>query len=358
MVLRDLMRAIEAVEPRSAVVEAEGEPPASFELLLEADGVGVPLPTFESEGFVRETPSQFESSGSFSVGGEAEDETHEIILREGGKRTQEGRVEKRTEGEIQGQDSEGVDGYLLEGSHVVGDETALATLLSSADGVRELVASEVGAVSRRLGAAVDTEVLTHRTDHGTRDRRGVVDAEYTARLTGLDRLSGNIGTEAGDGSLRIEGAHASFSRGDGLDCAWNLDVRNHGGLFTRILDEPGVEAYVLHEARQASGFTCELDWEAEHTERGLSAEARYETENASMYADELRNRGLETPSHTSFDFELDTRGSKTAVSFDSETHGDTTSSFGEGLEDWLVFLPTPAAFVYLHLPELHPTDGV
>lgn len=353
MVLRDLLRVVEAVEPRSAIVEAEGEPPASFELLVEADGVGAPLPTFESEGFVREMPSRFESSGSFSIGGEAEDETHEITLLEGKKRTKE--EEKKRERGIQRGDSEGVDGYVLEGSHVVGDETPLATLLSSADGIRELVASEVGAVSRRLCAAVDTEVLTHRTDHSTRDGRKVVDAEYTMRLTGLDRFPAG---ETGDRSLRIEGAHASFSRGDGLDCDWNLDIQNHGSLFTGVLDEPGVEAYGLHEARRASGFTCELDWEATHTEDGLCAEARYETENASMYADELRNRGLETPSHTSFDFELDTRGSKTAVSFDSETHGDTTSSFGEGLEDWLVFLPTPAAFVYLHLPELHTADGV
>ncbi len=352
MVLRDLLRAIEAVEPRSAVVEAEGEPPASFELLVEADGVGAPLPTFESEGFVRETPSGFESSGSFSMGGEAEDETHEITLLEGKKRTEEEREDKRQR-EIETGDRKEVDGYLLEGSHIVGDETVLANLLSSADGVRELVASEIGAVSRRLGAAVETEVLTHRTDRGVRDGRRVVDTEYTMRLTGLDRFPAG---ETGDRSLRIEGAHASFSRGDGLDCDWHLDVQNHGSLFTRVLDEPGMEAYGLHEARRAPGFTCELNWEASHTEDGLSAEARYETENASLYADELKDRGVETPSHTSFDFELDTRGSTTAVSFRSETHGDTPS-VGEGLEDWLVFLPTPATFVYLHLPELHTADG-
>jgi len=355
MVLRDLVRAIEAVEPRSAVVEAEGEPPASFELLVEADGVGAPLPTFESEGEIRETPSRFESSGSFSVGGEARDETHEISLLEGGERLSgEGREGKKER--VRGDDE--TEGYVLEGSHVVGGETSLATLLSSADGVRELVVSALGVLSDRLGSVVDAEVVEHTADHGTRDGRDIVDAEYTVLLTGLDRFV--KGSDVGDEGIRVEEARVSFSRGEGFGCSWEFDVRNHGQLFAGVLDESEMEARGLHELREArreSGFACELDWRAKHTGDGISAEARYETENASRYADELRNRGVETPSSTSFAFELDTRGSTTAASFDSETHGGTASSFGEGLEAWLAFLPTPLAFVYLQLPELHPTDS-
>jgi len=312
MVLRDLVRAIEAVEPRSAVVEAEGEPTASFELLVEADGVGAPIPTFESEGTLQETPSRFGSSGSFRVGGEARDETHEISLLEGGERLSgEGREGKKER--VRG-DNDKTEGYVLEGSHVVGGETSLATLLSSVDGVRQLVVSALGVLSDRLGSVVDTEVVEHTADHGTRDGRDIVDAEYTVLLTGLDR-------------------------------------------FVESSEMEARELHELREARRESGFACELGWRAKHTEKIISAEARYETENASRYADELRNRGVETPSGTSFTFELDTRGSTTAASFDSETHGGTPSSFGEGLEAWLAFLPLPAAFVYLQLPELHPTDS-
>lgn len=324
--LRDLRRLFDAVKPRSAFVEAEGELPSSFELSAEADGVDAPFPEVETEGHVRETPSRFESSGFLRVDMSATDETHEMRLVEGSEA-----------------DGEGTDYYLVEGSHVVPTGTAVAALLSSHDGVRELVQTVFGWVSERLRAVLDFKIEDHSSKRDTRDGEKVVYTEYVVRLHGLDIFSES-------GRMRVEEANVTFSRGDGLSFSWEFDVRNHGGFFEKLLDDGGYQdAHALLEARRVSASSELLDWRAVLSNRDAEAEVSYEADNGSRYAEELAERGFDTPSRTSIAFELDTHGTTTDISFDSETTGETTADLGGRLDAWMVFLPLPVILLLLRL---------
>lgn len=320
--LRDLRRLFDAVQPRSAFVEAEGELPSSFELTAEADGIDAPFPEFETEGHVHETPSRFESSGFLRVDMSATDETHEMRLvgRNG----------------VGGDETED---YLFEGSHVVPAEKAVAALLSSHEGVRELVRMVLGWVSESLRGVLDFEVEEHSSERERREGETFVVSEYTVRLRDLDRLSET-------GRMRVEKAEVTFSRGDELACSWGFDLRNHGGFLRRLLDDGGYQdADTLLKVRRATKFSESLDWRAALSDRDAEAEVSYEAENGSRYTEELAERGFDTPVPARIAFELDRQETKTGVSFDSETSGDATAEWGERLDAWIVLLPLPVVFV-------------
>jgi len=319
---RDLRRLFEAVQPRSASLEAEGELPSYFELTAEADGVGAPFPEFETEGHVRETVSRFESSGFLRVDTNATEETHEIRLNEDGDEREE---------------------YLVEGSHVVPAGTAVATLLSSPNGVCELADTVLGLLSERLRAALDFEVEEHSSETDTRDGREVVRTEYSLRLRGLDALYDG-------GRVRVEEAEVAFSRGDELAFSWEFDVRNYGGLLRCLLDDEGYdEADALLWARRAAEFSESIDWRASLSDRDAEAEVSYEAENGPRYTEELSENGFDTPGHARVAFELDTCGTTTKAFFGSELGGDTKADPEERLDSWLVLLPLPVVFFLLRL---------
>ena len=322
--LCDLRGLFEAVQPRSASVEAEGELPSFFELNAEADGIDALFPDFETEGHVRETPSRFESSGFFRVGKESTDETHEVRLAENESADDEAK------------------GYVVEGSHVVPGETAVATLLSSTDGVREIVDMVLGGVSENLRSSLDYGVEEHSAERELRDGEKVVVSEYSVRLRGLDNFSG-------DGNMRVEKAEVTVSRGDELVCSWDFDVHNYGRFFAGILDDTGYEeADALLDARRDSEFSELLDWRADLSNRDAEADVSYEAENGSLYAEELAERGFDTPARTRLSFELDTREEEPSVSFDTEISGDSVA-FTERLDVWSPFLPLPVFYVFLRL---------
>ena len=323
--LRDLRRLFEAVQPRSAFVEAEGKLPFYLELTAEADGVDAPFPEFETEGRVYETPSRFESSGFLRVGGGATNETHEVRLVED-ERTDDSR-----------------NGHVVEGSHVVPAETPVAILLSSHDGVCELVETVLGLVSESLLAALEFEVEEHISERETRGGERFVVSEYAVCLGGLDRLSES-------GRMRVEEGEVTFSRGDGLACSWEFDLRNHGELFRTLLDEGGYgEADALLKTRRASAFSESLGWRASLSDRDAEAEVSYEAENGPRYTEELAERGFDTPEPGRIAFELETHGTTTKVSFDSETSGGATAELGERLDGWMVLLPLPVLLLLLRL---------
>ena len=322
--LRDLRMLFEAVQPRSASVEAEGELPYSFELNAEADGIDAPFPDFETEGHVRETPSLFESSGFFRVGKESTDEKHEVCLAEN-----------------ESEDDQ-TKGYTVEGSHVVPGETAVAALLSSANGVRELVDMVLGGVSENMRSSLDYEVKEHSVERELRDGKKVVVSEYSVRLCGLDHFSG-------DRRMRVEEAEVTVSRGNELVCSWDFDARNHGGFFVGLLDDTGYdETDALLNARRDSDFSELLDWQASLSNRVAEAEVSYEAENGSLYAEELAERGFDTSERTRLSFELDTVEETTSVSFNTEISGDS-AAFTERFDVWSRFLPLPVVYAFFRL---------
>lgn len=322
--LQDLRRLFEAIQPRSASVEAEGELSSFFELNAEADGIEAPFPDFETEGRVRETPSRFESSGFFRVGKESTDETHEVRLAENESADDE------------------TKGYVVEGSHVVPGETAIAALLSLTDGVRELVDMVLSGMSENLRSSLDYEVEEHSAEQELRDGEKVVISEYSVRLRGLDNFSG-------DGNMCVEKAEVTVSRGDELVFTWDFDVHNYGGFFVGLLDDTGYnEADALLSARRDSDFSELLDWRASLSNRDAEAEVSYEAENGSLYAEELAERGFDTPEHTRLSFELDTREEETSASFDTEISGDS-AAFNERLDVWSRFLPLPIVYLFIRL---------
>ena len=324
-----LRRLFERAEPSTALVEAEGDLPSSFDLLVDAEGVDAPVPGFESEGRIRETPSGFESSGGFRVEREGPQEWHEVSLVEDG-------------------------GYFVEGSHLVPARRGVVAFLRSERALRNVVGSMLGTASNRLGDAVTVEVETHEAGRGDDGRAAV---EYRTRLVGLGRLSEGEGSD-GDGNdegggerLRVEDANVTLSRGEELVCFWEFDLRHHGRLFAELLADRRYEAaHVLRAARRGSGFSQNVAWNAglSDADGELSAEVSYEAEGAERYADALGGRGLEAPSETEFSFELDTRGGTASASFESEGDGYPTVG-SDGLEAWFGFLPLPVALLILHL---------
>lgn len=323
--LRDLRRLVEAIQPSSASVQAEGELPSFFELDADADGINAPFPDFETEGRVRETPSRFESSGFLRVGRESMEETHKISVSEDDA------------------DEDTRNRYVVEGSHVVPAETAVAALFSSANGVRELVGTLLGWVSERLRSSLDIEVEEHSAEREARDGETVVVSEYLVRLRGLDDHPENRHT-------RFEKAEVRISRGDELSCLWDFDVHNYGGFLARLLGDIDYdEADTLLKARRASDFSELIDWQASLSNRNAEADVSYEADNGSPYAEELAENGFDTPARARLDFELDTNGETNSVSFDTETSDDTTTGMGERLEVWSRFLPLPIVYVFLRL---------
>lgn len=322
-----LRRLFEKAEPSTALVEAEGDLPSSFDLLVDAEGLDAPFPGFESEGRIRETPSGFESSGGFRVEREGPQEWHEVSLVDD-------------------------DGYFVEGSHLVPARRGGVAFLRSERALRSVIGSVLGTASNRLKDAVTVEVETHEAGRGDDGRAAV---EYRARLVGLGRLSegeDSDGNDEGGGErLRVEDATVTLSRGEELVCFWEFDLRHHGRLFAELLADRGYEtAHGLRAARRSSGFSQNVAWNAGLSEAdgGLSAEVSYGAEDAERYADALGRRGLKAPSETEFSFELDTHGGTTSASFESEGDGYPTVG-SDGLEAWFGFLPLPVALLILHL---------
>ena len=120
-----LRRLFERANPSTALVDAKGDIPSSFGILVDAEGVEAPVPGFESEGRVRETPSGFESSGGFRVERQGPQEWHEVNLVEDG-------------------------GYFVEGSHIVPARRGAVAFLRS-EGFTDRFA-------KRLDARSDYEV--------------------------------------------------------------------------------------------------------------------------------------------------------------------------------------------------------
>jgi hypothetical protein len=149
--------------------------------------------------------------------------------------------------------------------------------------------------------------------------------------------------------MRVEKAEVTVSRGDELVCSWDFDVHNYGRFFAGILDDTGYEeADALLDARRDSEFSELLDWRADLSNRDAEADVSYETENGSLYAEELAERGFDTPARTRLSFELDTREEEPSVSFDTEISGDSVA-FTERLDVWSPFLPLPVFYVFLRL---------
>jgi len=319
---RDLRRIHDAVQPRSALIEAEGEIPASFELHLDARDIDAPLPRFECEGYLRETPSRFESSGELRFDRSGPEELHEIRL-----------VENITD--------EGKE-YAVEGKHRVPASSTTAAVVSSTESIKKLVSNLLARFSERLGSLVEAEVETHHFNREERVPTAVVEAEYTVRLIGLGKFTG-----ARRRHLRVKKAELTVSRGDELTCVWETDLRNHGSLFTDSSTLDGFDAHAVRTARRRSDFCLSLDWRARSSQDDILLEMKYDTENTARYVEELNRRGFEIPARTSFDFELDTRGSTTATSFEYETEGDPEASFRKRFAAWLSFLPLPVPFVLL-----------
>ncbi len=332
--MRKLARIVEALQPDTAHVKVEGDLPASFELHAEAEGVETSLPSFETEGSAHETPSRFESSGELRLGrlGTAmvrDDEYHELRL-----------VER------DGEDS--TRRYAVEGSHRLPASSTTAAVVSSADEVSELVDFFLSSFSERIGDAVDAEVVTHQCRTDGEGSTAAFESDYTFRLIGLDRLA----TDS-YGRMSVEEAELTVSRGThgGLVFSWDFDLRNHGSLFAEALYESGVDAHRLVTARRSAKFSESFEWSArsDADTDTASLEASYDTENASRYAERLRERGFVTPAGTSLSLQLGTHGSTKAVSFDYETDGDLDAETGEKLYGWTGFLPLPVALVFVRL---------
>jgi len=311
----EIRELVETVRPRSVVVEAEGDLPESFDLFFDAEEADLPGPRFETDGELRETPSGFESTGAVVVERRRPEEVHEVSLVEDG-------------------------GFAVEGSHLVPVDSRLAAFVESTDAVRNTLSWLLSVVSTAVGTEVEAKVETHEVERRGFEGKTVVDVEYIASLEGL----GGVSRTEGGRALGVNEATVRVSRGEETTVYWEIDLRNHQRLFADALADRGyAKADKLREARRRSEFTEELDWRSENGRRGFSAEVVYGTENAPRYLDELRRRGLETPAHTSFGFELDTRGKTKSGSVEFETDGDVTAGPRERLDAWTGFVPLPVA---------------
>lgn len=303
---------LQRANPDSALIEAEADLPSSLEVLLEADGAEVVGPTFETEGWINESSSGFETSGSLVLGRRNRKETHELSLKERDK------------------------DFALKGSHVVPADSHIAAFVASQEGLVGTLTAGLTSVSPSLGSRLSVDVESHES----RRRDGVVDTEYVTRLGGLREP----GSTDRNGGMSVKEATVDVSRGKETECSWDFDVQNHRSLFCEVLTDRGYQrAYELSELRRELGFGVNSQWSVESTGQNVSAELSYDAENASAYTEELRRRGIETPARTSFDVCLDSRRRGTSVSFEFKTDGNLSAGLGERLESWVGFVPLPLA---------------
>lgn len=308
----ELRRFVEDVAPRSVSVDAYGDLPASFEVSVDAEGAVFGGPFFETEGRIRETPAEFESSGHVVVEQRHAPERHELRLLE--------------------------EPLAVEGSHVTSVGSDVAVFVGSSDTLRASVEALIGSFSETVGDAVDANVERHASDRVERAGTTMVDAEYVVRLDGL----GSVGP-TGIETPTVKEATVDVSRGDETTARWDFDVSDHDGVFSVALGERHPVADAVREARHRTGFAHELVWTVKNGRDGVTVEATYESENASEYLDELRRRGVDTPARTTVGFEYNGRGRKTSFSLDFETDGDPTAGVRDRLDAWTGFVPLPVA---------------
>lgn len=299
----ELWDAVERLAPRAVHLDAEGNLPFSFELLV--DGESGVTPFFETSGRVRETSGQLESSGSVTVGRERSEERHEIEV---------------------------VEGPMVVGSHTVPAGSDISFLIGSRNAVRETIASLLRSVSPAVVEDLDARVERYDAERVRRDGESVVDSEYAVRLGGLDE-----GRRDGK-HLQVNEATATVSRGTETAARWDIDVRNHVGLFAR----EDTTRDTVREAREKTGFGVKVDWDVHNRRDGVSAEVRYTTQNGPEYADELGRRGIEIPPRTAFKIGFDV-GDTTEVSFEFETDGSPTAGLRDRMRRWEGFAPLPVA---------------
>ena len=307
----ELRRFVEDVAPRSVTVDAEGDLPASFDLSVDAEGGVFGGPFFETEGRIRETPAEFESSGNAVVEQRRAADRHELRLLD--------------------------EPLAVEGSHVTPVGSDVAVFVGSSDTLRASVEALIGSFSGTVGDAVDATVERHSSDRVERAGTTVVDADYLVRLDGL----GSVGP-TGVGAPTVKEATVDVSRGDETTARWGFNIGDHDGVFSVALGERHPVADAVRGARRSTGFAQKFVWEVENARDGVSVEATYESENASEYLDELRRRGVGTPARTTLDFGYDS-GDTTSLSLDFETDGDPTTGLRDRLDAWTWFVPLPLA---------------
>jgi hypothetical protein len=303
---------LQRYNPDSVLIKAEADLPRSLEFLLEADGVNIG-PTFEAEGWIRESPLAFESSGSVTIGRRNPEETHELS------------IEERE------------DGFALRGSHLIPADSRLAAFVVSEEGLDGTLTEGLSSVSPSLGSQLTVDVESHEA---RRRDDGVVDSEYVARLSEFRGHASKGNSE----NMSVKEAAVDISRGEETVCSWVFDLQNHRDLFSEILADRGYRrAYELSEQRRESGFGVESRWRAKNSGGEVSVEINYGADNASVYMDELRQRSIKTPARTSFNVGLNTRGSTTSASIEFETDGNLDARLDERLESWVGFVPLPLA---------------
>lgn len=307
----ELRRLLRNVAPRSITVDAYGDLPASFEVTVDAEDAALGVPFFETQGHVRETPSEFESSGGAVIERQRTPERHELRLSD--------------------------EPFAIEGSHSVPVGSNLAAFVTSSETVRASLAALLDSFSETVGVEVDVQVERHVSRRLERASESVIESDYFARLDGLSNLG------SAEHRPKVKEATLDVSRGEATDAEWEFDLSDHDAVFADALGDRRGKTDHLREARRSSGFTQQFDWEVENRRGGLSANVIYESENAPRYLDELRRRGVETPASTTFLFEYDGRGTKTSFSLDFETDGDPTTSIAERLNSWTGFVPLPVA---------------
>ncbi|MFP4174653.1 MAG: hypothetical protein ACLFSW_02600 [Halobacteriales archaeon] len=306
----ELRRLVEDTAPRSVTVDARGDLPVSFDLSLDAEGGVFGGPFFETEGRIRETPAEFESSGNAVIEQRRATERHELRLLD--------------------------EPFAVEGSHVVPVGSDVAVFVRSSDTLRASVEALLGSFYPTVGNSVDARVDRHVSDRVERAGTTVVDADYLVRLDGLGSI------EPTDGGLTVEDAEVDVSRGDETTALWGFEVADHDGVFSAALGDHLPETDAVREARRSTGFTQEFVWEVENARDGVTVEATYESENASLYIEELRRRGVDTPARTTLDFGYDS-GDTTSLSLDFETEGGPTTGLRNRLDAWTGFVPLPLA---------------
>lgn len=303
---------LQRANPDSVLLEAEADLPNSLEVLLEADGADVVGPSFETEGWIRESSSGFETSGSVILGRRNREETHELSIEERDR------------------------DFALKGSHILPADSHIAALVVSQESLVGTLTSGLTSISPSLGSQLTVDVESHEFQR----HDGELDAEYVARLDGL----GKTGSTDRNGSLSVKEATVDVSRGKETACSWGFDLQNHRNLFCEVLADRGYQrAYELSELRRELGFGVESQWSAESSGGNVSIEVSYDAEKASAYINELLRRNIETPARTSFNVSLNTRRSSTSVSFELETDGDLSAGPGKRLESWVGFVPLPLA---------------
>lgn len=307
----ELRKLVGRVAPRPVTVGVDCDLPSSFEVSIESEEPASAFPFFQTHGSLHETPSGFDSSGKALIERKRKPERHELRL---------------------------VDEPLaLEGSHSVPVNSDLAALVETSDAVRASLAALLGNFSETVGADVNVELRRHSSQRFERADETVVESEYLARLDGLGKSAPSGGAPS------VEEASVGVSRGDATDADWNLDVSGHDGIFADALGDRryGKTDHVL-AARRRSGFAQDIVWEVENGRDGVSAEVSYDSENAARYAEELTERGVETPARTNASFEYE-GGATTSLSLDFETDGDPTESVRDRLGSWVGFVPLPVA---------------